>query len=190
MRTSVVLCTFLGAWASCGLADVADPRLAASRDIAQDMQSALKGELMQAMASVGPVGAIEVCRTRAPAIAAHVGNEAGVRVSRTALRLRNGANAPDEPARAVLEDFVARLGQGAAPDTLEHFEASPDGGARYLKAIVTQPPCLACHGAAIAEPVRRALAGHYPGDAATGFAVGELRGAVLVEWPAHPEDLP
>ena len=52
-----------------------------------------------------------------------------------------------------------------------------------MAAIVTQPPCLVCHGDNIAEPVRQALREQYPADAATGFAVGELRGAVVVDWP-------
>ena len=53
-----------------------------------------------------------------------------------------------------------------------------------MAAIVTQPPCLVCHGGRIAEPVRPALREQYPADAATGFAVGELRGAVVIDWPA------
>jgi hypothetical protein len=36
--------------------------------------------------------------------------------------------------------------------------------------------------------VRQALRDQYPADAATGFAVGELRGAVVVDWPAGAED--
>lgn len=183
MRATLVLFTILGV-AVLGRAAVAeDARLAASRDIANGMQSALKAELVQTMTTAGPVGAIAVCRTRAPAIAAQAGNAAGVRVSRTALRLRNPANAPDEQGRAVLELFMERLRAGDAPGQLEHFAPAADGGARFMAAIVMQPPCLVCHGDNIAEPVRQALREQYPADAATGFAVGELRGAVVVDWP-------
>jgi len=188
MRGTIVLFTILGVAALGRAAAAEDARLAASRDIASGVQSALKGELVQAMATAGPVGAIAVCRTRAPVIAAQAGNAAGVRVSRTALRLRNPANAPDEPMRAVLEQFSERLHAGAAPGQLEHFAPAPDGGARFMTAIVMQPPCLVCHGDNIAEPVRQALRDQYPADAATGFAVGELRGAVVVDWPAAAED--
>ena len=99
MRATMVLFTILGVAVLGRTAAAEDARLAASRDIASGMQAALKGELAQAMTTAGPVGAIAVCRTRAPAIAAQAGNAAGVRVSRTALRLRNPANAPDEQGR-------------------------------------------------------------------------------------------
>ena len=60
MRGVTVLFTILGFVALSSAAAAEDARLAASRDIAMSMQSALKGELMQAMASAGPVGAIAV----------------------------------------------------------------------------------------------------------------------------------
>jgi hypothetical protein len=61
---------------------------------------------------------------------------------------------------------------------------SDDGGATYMQAIVTQPLCVACHGTALAPDVASALARLYPSDRATGFAVGDLRGAFVVRWPA------
>ena len=44
--------------------------------------------------------------------------------------------------------------------------------------------CLACHGSEVSPEVREAIAARYPGDRATGFAVGDLRGALWVEVPA------
>jgi hypothetical protein len=58
------------------------------------------------------------------------------------------------------------------------------GSARYLQAIPMQPLCIACHGSELSTEVSDALAQRYPQDEATGFAVGELRGAFLIEWPA------
>ncbi len=164
----------------------ADSRLLVSREVAMTMQARLKDELLQAISAGGPVAAIEVCQTRAPEIADQVGSEAGVRVWRTALRVRNPENTPDERAREVLEAFAQRLGAGEDAGTLESFTRSDDGSARYMKAILTQPPCETCHGANIAEPVRKALAERYPDDQATGFVAGELRGAVVVDWLAAP----
>ncbi|MEW6167252.1 MAG: DUF3365 domain-containing protein, partial [Pseudomonadota bacterium] len=141
-----------------------------------------------AMNAGGPARAIEVCQQDAPAIAARLSAQSGARVSRTALRLRNSANAPDRPAREVLEDFRHVLAADAA-EPPERFESRPGGGARYMKAILTQPQCLACHGAQVSPEVEAALARHYPGDQATGFAAGELRGAFLIDWPS-PESPP
>ncbi|MDT4883752.1 hypothetical protein FQZ97_1198250 [compost metagenome] len=53
-----------------------------------------------------------------------------------------------------------------------------------MRGIATEPGCLACHGTQMAPQVRAAIAAHYPDDAATGFAVGDLRGGLWVEVPA------
>jgi hypothetical protein len=67
---------------------------------------------------------------------------------------------------------------------VERFAAASDGSARYMQAIVLQPMCAMCHGDSLAPEVRAAIQENYPDDQATGFAVGELRGAFLIDWPA------
>ena len=61
---------------------------------------------------------------------------------------------------------------------------------RLMRGIATEPGCLACHGAQVAPAVRAAIAAHYPDDAATGFAVGDLRGGLWVEVPATAAHTP
>ncbi|WP_333844027.1 Tll0287-like domain-containing protein [Pelomicrobium sp.] len=161
-----------------------DPRLERSRALADSFQQALKQKLMSALEQGGPVNAIGVCKEEAPAIAAGLSARSGAQVGRTALRIRNPANAPDQDARAALEGFQRALENGAAAETLERFEVRPDGSARYMKAILAQPPCLACHGSELSAPVQAALKQHYPQDRATGFRAGDLRGAFLIDWPA------
>lgn len=68
---------------------------------------------------------------------------------------------------------------------IEHLGPAPDGGTRYMRAIVLQPLCATCHGATLAPPVAEAVAARYPDDRAVGFEVGELRGAFLIDWPAE-----
>jgi len=179
---------FLLAFGNLGAASD-DPRLAQSRDIAARFQQQLGERLMAAMASGGPVEAIAVCHTDAPEIAARISKETGAVVGRTALRLRNSANAPDANARTALEDFRSRIEVGAA-EPPERFERRTDGSARYMKAIVMQPQCLACHGQNLAEPVSAAIGEHYPEDQATDFVAGELRGAFLIEWLAPDKSNP
>jgi hypothetical protein len=67
---------------------------------------------------------------------------------------------------------------------VERFAAASDGSARYMQAIVLQPMCAMCHGDSLAPEVRATIQENYPDDQATGFAVGELRGAFLIDWPA------
>ena len=160
-----------------------DERLALSRDAATQLGQELAAALLTALGTDGPVEAIGVCSVEASPIAARLSEQAGARVGRTALRIRNPENAPDEAAREVMEAFARDLAADATAPP-EHFEARPDGSARYMSAIVTQPLCMTCHGSEIAPEAATAIAEHYPTDQATGFAVGNLRGAFIVEWPA------
>ena len=52
-----------------------------------------------------------------------------------------------------------------------------------MKAIPTQEICLQCHGENLHGEVVEQLANHYPHDQATGFAVGDIRGAFTIEVP-------
>ena len=56
----------------------------------------------------------------------------------------------------------------------------------YVEPILLQPPCLACHGEALAPDLAARIAELYPADRATGFRVGELRGVFWIELPAGP----
>jgi hypothetical protein len=49
-----------------------------------------------------------------------------------------------------------------------------------MKAIPTGGLCLQCHGKALAPPVAEKLAELYPGDKATGYEQGDLRGAFVI----------
>ncbi len=47
--------------------------------------------------------------------------------------------------------------------------------------------CVTCHGPtdALAPDVKQVLATRYPGDQATGYALGDLRGIAWAELPAR-----
>ncbi len=145
----------------------------------------LKERLVQAMQADGPAAAVSVCAREAPAIALRVSDELGAAVSRTALRYRNPDNAPVPWQADLMNDFAARMKAGEDGAAMEHFATMPDGGARYVKPIVTAPVCLACHGELQPGPLADAIARYYPADEATGFVAGELRGVFVVEWPAR-----
>lgn len=160
-----------------------------SRQLANQLGSQLKSELSGAIAAGGPVAAIDVCHTRAPEIAAQLSQASGAKVGRTALRVRNPANAPDHVERDVLEQFSADLASGKAQGPLEAvFEIERNGQVerRYMRAIPTDALCLTCHGKSLAPDVAAAIARDYPGDQATGFEQGQLRGAFVVTWPPVP----
>ena len=147
-----------------------------SRELTADYATQLKAALQESMTTGGPVEAISVCSELAPALASEISRRSGAKVRRTSVRFRNPGNAPD--------DWEAQ-----ALATLEHsgdtevFEITPSGGARYLKAIPMAPVCVTCHGDALPPAVQERLDDAYPHDRATGFAVGDLRGAFSIAWP-------
>jgi len=171
-------------------AEVIDPRWVTARAISEEFAAELRAALEKAMTDKGPAAAIAVCRDEAPRIAARLSAGSGTSVSRTGLRVRNPGNTPQPWQRTVLDTFEIRLAAGAKPAELEYFEIHADGSARYLRAIVTQPLCLVCHGEAIAPALEEALEEYYPQDQARGFKVGDLRGAVSIEWPARKDAAP
>lgn len=158
----------------------------AARGVVKAFAGELSGRLKQAMESGGPIEAIAVCHTEAPAIAAAQSEASGWEVGRTSLRLRNPGNAPDAWELAVLEEFAARKAQGEDVTKLERAEIVEADGApsfRYMKAIPTAEMCTACHGTTVAPAVQAKLLELYPDDQATGFAVGDLRGAFTLRRP-------
>ena len=167
--------------------DLVPEWLTRSRLLTQQLGTELKAELTSALASTGPTGAIHVCRTRAPEIAAKLSRETGAVVSRTALRVRNPANAPDDLQRAILEQFADDLAAGHTEMPLEAAVEINRGGKierRYMRAIPMDAICQTCHGSQLAPEVASAIAEAYPEDEATGFEPGQLRGAISVTWPA------
>lgn len=154
-----------------------DDGLPAARSAVDRFGATLQATLGAALAAGDPVAAIGVCSDRAPAIAAQTGADAGLQIGRVSRRPRNPANTPTDWQRGVLERWAAELAAGADLADREEFVSTPDGGFKYLRPIVIRPPCLVCHGSDVAPAVTAALSEKYPDDRATGYRVGELRGA-------------
>ncbi len=168
-----------------------DPVLDRAKAAAQVFSGQLRARLQAAMQAGGPIAAVDVCNMEAPRIADAVMAEYGVSLGRVALpgRNRNPAQAADDWKLAMLESFRQRVsdGEAAADQFAVMRERLPDGVAlRMMRGIATEPGCLACHGSDIAPQIRTAIIARYPDDHATGFAVGDLRGALWVQVPATP----
>jgi Protein of unknown function (DUF3365) len=143
----------------------------------------LKQELTDAMEAGGTQSAIKICNSSAPGIAQKVSLEQGMTLTRVSERYRNPNNAPNAWQSEVLDSFATLLADGAPIDSLEWNEVvGIDGGKefRYMKAIPTGTLCLACHGTNLRSEVVDTIAELYPGDLATDFSVGDLRGAFVV----------
>lgn len=159
-----------------------------SRKVAKEFVQQLGAELQKEMKENGPVAAIKVCRSTAPAIASDVSRKNGWHVARVSLKTRNPLlGMPDAWEQKVLADFEQRL-EKENPANMEFAEivAEPQGKFyRYMKAIPVQDVCLKCHGSAetIPQGVKEALASEYPHDKATGYTLGQIRGAITIKRP-------
>jgi rubrerythrin len=160
-------------------AEALSPEQQSQRDEAVAAKEALFeflfAELSSAMAGGDPAAAIDVCATRAGAIASEVSDARGLRIGRTSFKLRNPANTPPVWADLALDD---------QPETPLYF-ADQSGRLGALLPIRLASSCVQCHGSdeEIAPETRMALDQLYPGDNATGFADGDLRGWFWVEVP-------
>ncbi|MEA3292570.1 MAG: DUF3365 domain-containing protein, partial [Pseudomonadota bacterium] len=143
----------------------------------------LQGELKTAMKAGGPVNAIGVCNEKAPQIEQDQNSKLGFEISRVSLKNRNPDNVPDEWETSVLEIFENMKKLGKAPGKLEYYDVVDTGDGRefrYMKAIPTVKVCTKCHGTEIDPEVAAKLKELYPEDKATGFEVGDLRGAFVI----------
>lgn len=173
-------------------ADQRDPAAraqAAAADFSRQLRSALQGQLQAG----GPEAAVEFCHAQAPLIAEQVATTHGVRLGRVAVpgRNRHPAHEPQGWQRDTLAAFQAAVdaGEAAAAQLSVQRDDLPAGVAlRMMRGIAVESPCLACHGKSVAPEVAAAIARHYPQDRATGFDVGDLRGALWVEVPASPSN--
>ncbi len=182
------------AWAAvAGLAALVLPAAAqkSSLDLAKRTQKArdatgvlaerLRSELGSAIKSKGVVASMGLCQTLSPDLVTNATDEFGFESGRTAQRLRNPENAPDEWELKVLQLFQSKITGGGDATKLEYAEilitAEGDKLFRYMRPIMMTDMCLACHGSDVKQDVKAEIARYYPEDKAMGFKLGELRGA-------------
>lgn len=155
-----------------------------ARSLVKGYGSALKSALKPAMKSGGPINAISVCNLQAGPIAETVAAKSEWEVSRTSLKVRNADNTPDEWELMTLLQFEQRKTAGEDLKTMEHSALVTQGGQqvyRYMKAIPTGEMCVKCHGGQLDNAVAAKLNELYPYDQATGFSVGDIRGAFSLQ---------
>lgn len=146
----------------------------------------LRSDLGQAIERDGPLGAIDFCKVEAPRIADQVMAEHGVRLGRVAVpgRNRNPGNVATGWQALALADFQAAVAAGGAPEAQVRAvrDGLPEGvELRVARGIRVEPACLLCHGSSLAPELAARIQQRYPDDRATGFAEGDLRGAIWAE---------
>jgi hypothetical protein len=160
--------------------------LAESRTTAQKFSEQLGGTLKQQIQTGGVESAIPVCKQIAPALAAQHSTDKKI-VKRVSNKNRNAIHGiPDAWEKTTLERFQVAINANQENQNLEFYEMVTESNHRYFRyanGIRVQSLCLKCHGQEqdISPNVKKLLNEHYPDDQATGYKVGDLRGAISIK---------
>ena len=164
------------------------PEAERARAVAGQVLERTKAVLQSALSEGRPAAALRVCASVAQGIAREH-EQQGWRVRRVSDRVRNPADTPDAYEREVLRTWQEEKTAGRLAPTTERQEIVTEAGQsalRYMRPIlIAAPVCLQCHGdpAKLGPGVAEALRELYPGDQATGYSLGDLRGAISVRIP-------
>ena len=167
---------------SSGPASAEDAALRKAENAAMALGKKLKGELKGSLDKGDHAAAVKVCSERAPEVGASVREQTGVNVGRSSLRLRNEKN----HAPAWVQGWLDEMGERKAADAkpVREIAKGPDGPmARIIKPLEVEAVCVLCHGDAsgMSKELSAEIAKRYPKDKATGYAPGDLRGALWAE---------
>jgi hypothetical protein len=182
-----VLAGILALFAACGEDRKAteDAAIAKAEAAIAELGTQLGGELKQALGEGGPAAAIKVCSEVAQQISREIGEKHGLTIRRTALRVRNPANAPDAWEKETLEKLEPLFNDPKSEVSMDAIVLRESSEVRVLKPIRLQALCAMCHGAPerLDPEVIKTIEATYPDDKAVGFRPGDLRGAFSVRVP-------
>jgi hypothetical protein len=145
----------------------------------------LSSNLQSAMRQGGVTNALPYCSLSASPLTAGLAEKHGVTIRRLTHKPRNSADRADASELAILDHFRSGLGATNPPLPLVTNLAA-GRVAFFMPIVITNELCLKCHGELEKDIALEHLAvirRLYPGDEATGFRLGDLRGAWRVDLP-------
>jgi hypothetical protein len=167
--------------------------------IAAETFALLSANLQSAIQSGGVSNALPFCSIAASPLTAGMAAKHGVSLKRVTHKARNPAGKADATELAVLEAFASALGSGATTRPPAPFVTNlvSDQATFFAPIVLNNELCLKCHGDPahdIAPADLALIRSLYPRDEATGFRLGQLRGAWRIDFPRttltsdpHPE---
>jgi hypothetical protein len=180
MKYRVFLTGLLGLGCACGQPG---NELDRARKAAAGLGQEIRQLLMEELKKGGFEGAVAACASSAQTATRAFARRERIDIRRISARWRNSKNAPDPYEQTSLATLEKLNATGKLPEEVYQTVAGNGRSVfRYLKPITIAPMCLSCHGAPdqISEGVRAELGRRFPGDHATGYRAGELRGAFSV----------
>ena len=160
-----------------------------ARQVSAELAEKVRGLLLQEIEKGGFVSAVRVCSELAQQITLQFNARSGHTIRRVSLRYRNPQNIPDEYERQKLEAFdLLNRQKKLEKEYFEIVKTQQGEYLHYMRPLVAIPLCITCHGPKenIPTEVQTILAEKYPNDRATGFLVGDIRGAISVKIALPP----
>jgi len=181
----LIVVSSLPASAQKGSKDIAiEEALMDARKVSNQLAEKIRSLLLQEIDKGGFSSAVLVCSELAQEMTLQFNAEAGRHIRRISLKYRNPKNVPDAYEQRRLGEFnILNQKKELSKEYSEIVEEQGKKYLRYLRPLIVAPVCVNCHGPKenIPQEVKTILAERYPDDRATGFLVGDVRGAITVK---------
>lgn len=187
MKNSLLL-SLMALLATHAVAAPNDEMIDQARQVAGQLLPKMQQTLQENVQQYGPAEAIHVCREMAPKAIAGMSDKTGWQIRRVSLKPRHADRAhPDDWEQHTLKWFEQQQQAGVPLSQLEKSEVV-DGVFRYARALPVKPLCMNCHAPEnqLLPAVKQVLSQHYPQDQATGYEVGQIRGALSLRKAIVP----
>ncbi len=153
--------------------------LALGDSIAMAAQTTLVSQLTTAINDGGTTYAISFCSENAQDIKKTLSEKYNCTIQRISEQYRNINDKPiNETDEIMLKTFLQKHSAG---EMLSAKTVNTQSDVIFYKPImIGMPTCLKCHGKPnidIDETILKAIAEKYPNDLATGYSLGDFRGA-------------
>ena len=173
------------------MAFAAEDTAALLRETRQQSRCAAEGGRRDAEGGCrkGVTGAISVYSEAAPAMLRDIRQKTGWDIRRVSLKARNAATGtPDAWEARQLAEFNIQVAEGGRADQLEVSEIVTGSDGKRTFRYRRRCPWAKSVSSATARPRRRRRAqgragARLPADRATGYSLGQVRGALSVKRP-------
>jgi hypothetical protein len=153
-----------------------------ANQVSKDLLQTLGGNLKKELKTNGALKALQFCSTNAQGLT-HKINEKyekeWISVKRISLKNRSDADKPSDDEKIILQSLENMIKVGVKPHPV--VQDKGDYVKVYKPLMINKKVCLKCHGDVNKHPkLAKELKMRYPHDKATGYKMGDFRGAIVV----------